>query len=104
MHYTRFLLTIIAACAPMYTFAADAPKNLNELINLFIGLIGKVIALIFVLMVVTFVWGIIRGWIIGGASEEGVGQGKQVLVVSLIVFAIVLSLWGIVGLLQSSFF
>ncbi|MBP6859966.1 MAG: hypothetical protein KBC38_00140 [Candidatus Pacebacteria bacterium] len=63
---------------------------------------GYVIPLIFGLAFVVFIWFVFVYFILGGAEEEQRAKGKQFLLWSLIGFVLMLSLWGIVNLLQNT--
>ena len=63
---------------------------------------GYVIPLIFGLAFVVFIWFVFVYFILGGAQEEQRDKGKQFLLWSLIGFVLMLSLWGIVNLLQNT--
>lgn len=91
---------------PQFMYAADVsqPNDFKGVVATVIGVIEGLILLIFVLTVLAIVWGIVRGWIINGTSEEGVAQGKKVVLIGVIALVIMLSIWGILELLQSSIF
>ncbi len=81
-----------------------APTNFKSLVALITGILKTLVILVFALTFLVFMWGIIKGWIIGGDSAEGVESGKKVMTTGIIVLVIMVSVWGILSLLQSSFF
>ena len=97
--YSALLLII-----PSIGHAADAPRNLNEMIDLFMGMIELIILLIFTLTFFVFMWGIVKGWIFHGAEASGQEEGNKVLVAGLIGMVVMFSVWGLVGLIKTSLF
>lgn len=81
-----------------------APKDFSSLVDVVIDLVSTLTTVVFVLTVFAIVWGVIKGWIIQGAEEEGIENGKKVAFVGIIVLVITVSLWGILALLQGSLF
>ena len=64
----------------------------------------SVIPLIFALAVVMFVWGAVKFFIINSDEEAKRTQGKQFMIWAIVAFAVMLSLWGLVGIIRSTFF
>jgi hypothetical protein len=85
-------------------FAVGAPSDLKGLLDIFSGLINILIPLIFALTAIAIAWGVIRAWVMGDASTEDIDRGKKVALVGVIVLTIMISIWGILNLLQRSFF
>ena len=89
------LATLVAAS---FAFAAqnlfgllvDASRFLNGVIGLFITL-----------AIVVFFWGLIK-YIASGASE-GKSQGLSIMLWGIIAIFVMVSLWGIIRVLQSTF-
>lgn len=100
--FSAILATILII--PHDAFAATAPTDFKSLVNLIIDFIELLIVLIFALTFVVFMWGIIKEWIIGGSDEEGVKNGKNLVMAGIIAFVVMSSVWGIVYLFQSSLF
>lgn len=71
-------------------------ETLNNLLATVTDLLNKVIALLFVLATVYFLWGVVQYVVGAGGKEEQLKQGKQHMLWGIIGMAIMLSAWGIV--------
>lgn len=80
------------------------PTTFEDLVNLFIGLINLLIPAILAFIFIFLVWKIFDAWIINGADEKKREEGKSLALTAVIVFVIMLSVWGIVAMLRMSFF
>ncbi|MCA9367999.1 hypothetical protein KC887_07120 [Candidatus Kaiserbacteria bacterium] len=80
------------------------PTDFASLVQLVVGLINLLIPAIFGVVFVFFVWKIIDAWILNAGDERKVAEGKQYVLWAILLFALMVSTWGIVALLQSSFF
>lgn len=91
---------------PLIAFGAYVapPRDFKGLVDIFLNIINILVVLIFTLTFIVFMWGIIKGWIVGGGDTEGVENGKQVLLTGVIALVIMSSVWGILYLLRSSLF
>jgi hypothetical protein len=96
------ILSIVASGMPILAFAA-APTDFQSLVSMFTDLIGILVIVVFGLTFVVFIWGIIKSWIINGGEAEGIKEGKHIVVVGIIAFVIMFSIWGILALLQTVF-
>jgi len=76
----------------------------GTLVNNFIGLINLVIPLIFAVVFIVIIWKIIDAWILNADNDTKRAEGRQLIIVAVIVFVIMLSAWGIVSILRSSLF
>lgn len=88
---------------PLLAFAAP-PASFKGLVDIILDYIELLIQVIFAATFLVFMWGVVKGWIIGGASEEGVDQGKNVVLAGIIAFVVMSSIWGIVYIFQSTLF
>ena len=93
---------LIPACASAATIAP--PRDLKGFVSLISDLIALLIVFVFALTFLTVVWGVIKGWVVGGGDTEGVEQGKKVIFAGIIGLVIMSSIWGILYLLRASFF
>ncbi len=99
MKYILALATFFSV--PMLAFAQVSRISTN--IDKFIGFIDQyLVPLIFALAFIVFLWGIFKYFFIGGGSDESRNEGKQFIMYSVIGFVIMLSLWGIVGIISNS--
>lgn len=63
----------------------------------------SLIPLVFAVATVFFVWGAVKFFIINADEEAKREQGKQFMIWSIIALAVMLSVWGLVGILGSTF-
>lgn len=83
---------------PMFAFAQDLGDTM-ETIN---DLLSQVIPILMIIATIAFIWGIIK-YIFAGGDEEGVADAKGFMLWSVIALAVMVSVWGIVGVLVDTF-
>ncbi len=76
---------------------ANLASNVLQFVNDY--LIPFVLAIAFLV----FVWGVFKYFVLGGSDEDKQSEGKNLIIYSVIGFVIILSLYGIVGLLVNAF-
>jgi hypothetical protein len=79
------------------------PKFQNYLSVVTCVINSSIIPFIFALAVVMFVWGSVKFFIINADEEAKRAQGKQFMVWGVVALAVMLSVWGLVGILDSTF-
>lgn len=79
-------------------------ENFSDLVNTFIEMISLLIPLIFAITLLVIVWKVIDAWIINGGDENKVQEGKHTAIVGIIALVVMSGIWGILRILQSSFF
>jgi len=84
--------------------AGGAPSDFKGLVGIIVDIMGTLVYLVFALTFIVLIWGIIKGWIIGGGDAENVESGKKVVYTGIIALVVMSSVWGILYLLQSSLF
>ena len=62
----------------------------------------SIIPLIFALAVAMFVWGVVQFFILNADEEAKRAQGKQFMIWGIVALAVMLSVWGLVGILGST--
>lgn len=95
--------------APIQVSPTDSSCNLGEkdfqgVLGYFTCLINNsIIPFIFAIAIVMFVWGAVKFFIIGADEESKREQGKQFMIWGIIALAVMISVWGLVGILTSTF-
>jgi hypothetical protein len=103
-----FILVISALSTTLpgmvHAASVQAPTNFSGLVKLIIAIIENLVILIFALTFIAFMWGIVKNWVMKGGGEEGVDNGKKILSAGIIGFVLMVSIWGILSLIQKSIF
>lgn len=82
---------------------AGSPK-FQDLLCYITGIINNsIIPLIFALATVMFIWGVVNFFIINADEEAKRSQGKQFMIWGIVALTVMLTVWGLVGILGSSF-
>ena len=76
---------------------ADLMCYITKIIN------DSVIPLLFALATITFFWGVIKFFFINAEEEAKRAQGKQYMIWGIVALAVMLSIWGLVGILENTF-
>jgi hypothetical protein len=77
--------------------------DLITLINSLQDLIAALIPLLIGVALLGFLWGLVQ-YIFKAGDEKARGEGKQIMFWGVIALFVMVSVWGIIGVLQSSFF
>ena len=80
------------------------PTTFAELVNGIVGVIGIIIPGLFAVAFLVIVWKIIDAWVINGADPQKIEEGKQLVVIGVVVFVLMLVSWGIIALLRATLF
>lgn len=100
-----FSIPALLLLAPVvFVHAAQSPTDFKSLLSLFTGIITILISFIFALTFITIAWGVVQAWIMGDATEEDVAKGKRLVFIGIIALVVMVSVWGIVRLLQQGIF
>ena len=79
-------------------------SKLQDVLHYFTCIINdSVIPFIFAIAVVMFVWGAVKFFIINADEEKKRQEGKQFMIWGIIALAVMLSVWGLVGILGTTF-
>ncbi len=106
MFRQHFVLpTLVFLLVPAVVRAEPTPTTYAELVEFFLGLIGTILVPgIFAVVFLYAVWKIFDAWVINVGDEKKRGDGKRFVVIAIFSFVIMISVWGIVGLLKNSIF
>lgn len=96
--------TNISNLAPSVTGTCSLGNTFPDWLNYFTCEIGQsIIPFLFSLAVVMFVWGTIKFFIIDVDEEAKREQGRQFMLWGIIALAVMVSVWGLVGVLTKTF-
>ncbi len=75
-------------------------------INTFVGRIttfinNTLVPLVFGVALLVFIWGMFRFFILGGHTDDGKQQGKDLMIYAVVGFVLMVSIWGIVNLIAN---
>jgi hypothetical protein len=79
-------------------------KNFQGVLGYFTCIINdSVIPFIFAIAIAMFIWGAVKFFIINADEEAKREQGKQFMIWGIIALAVMMSVWGLVGILTATF-
>jgi hypothetical protein len=64
---------------------------------------NAMIPFLFAVAIIMFIWGVIKFFIINSDEEAKREQGKQFMIWGIVALAVMLSVWGLVGILKTTF-
>ena len=79
-------------------------NSFSELVAHVIEFITLLIPLVFAGTFLIIMWKVIDAWIIHGGDESKIEDGKNTIIVGIIALVVMSGIWGILSILQSSFF
>ena len=82
----------------------QTPTSFQGFVGLILQIINYIIPAIFALLFVYIIWKIIDAWVLNAGDERKREEGKQLVVVAVIVFVVMVSAWGIVAMIRQSIF
>lgn len=83
--------------------SAAAPKDFADFVKIFTDLIGALVPIVFAFALVVFFWGIAQ-FILSADDANKRTESKQIMIWGVIALFVMLSIWGIIGVLKSTFF
>lgn len=93
-------MSVLSIAVAVFPALASAQSLLNT-IGFFNTVLNDAVALLVTLAIVAFFWGLIRYLFTEGA--EGKAAGLKIMLMGVIVIFVMVSIWGIVKLLQNTF-
>lgn len=93
-----------ATPAPLGTCVLATNAKFQDLLSYITCIIsGYIIPLLFAGAAVMFVWGVVNFMLINGDEEAKRTQGKQFMIWGVVALTVMLSIWGLVNILGSTF-
>ena len=93
--------SVVTLGLPLFVSAAANLSYAGDLINQAIGLTRSLLVFLIALAVVWFIWNVIS-YTISGDEEKKKGSKDQ-MVKGIIAIAVIVSIWGLVAILQGAF-
>ena len=90
------------SAGPIYQNNKHHMTNIKGLIEAVGGLINPLIAILVGLALLAFFWGLAKFIFRAGGDTEAVEEGKRLMIWGLIALFIMVSVWGIIGFIQSA--
>lgn len=78
------------------------PSNFAELVGGLLDILALVVPVIFAIAFLVIVWKVFDLWVINAGEPTKREEGKQFATRGVIVFVIMISIWGILALLKAS--
>lgn len=78
------------------------PGTFAELVSMLIGFISMLIPVLFALTILFLSWSLIKAWVINGGDQGSVEEGKQVAIAGVVALVVMVGVWGIIAIIQSS--
>lgn len=80
------------------------PQTLQQLVAFLLDFINYLIPFLFGLIFVYVIWKLVDAWVINASDSKKQEEGKSFAIVAVIVFALMLSTWGLVAMLREFLF
>jgi len=99
----KFVLPLFALFAvPALVFAAGASGTLTSVLGTVQTILNALIPILITLAVVYFFWGLAQ-YILQAGSSDAKDEGRQKMIWGIIALFVMVSIWGILGLLANTF-
>lgn len=87
-----------------FSATIDTSKGFSGFVELIVDLAQNIIYFISALVVVVFLWGVLRYWIAKGGDADAVKEGRDFIIAGIIGIVVMFSVWGLVRILKMTFF
>jgi len=101
--YRTFLPILVAVLLMPTSIVFAAPQNFKDLVYQIVDFINSGIVILFSLAVVYFFWSVVRNLL--GSGEQNSEQKQklqQTIIWGLIIIFVMVSIWGIIQILQNT--
>ncbi|MFH1402054.1 MAG: hypothetical protein ABIG87_00325 [Patescibacteria group bacterium] len=93
-------LVVLFSFLPMATNAASAPSDFKGVVIIFAEILYAILPVIVLLTFLYFLWGLAQYLRNAGENKE---EAKQVMLYGVISFFVMSSVWGLIGMLSTTF-
>lgn len=103
----KYIILLSAILSPSVALAVDCnatPQTISDIFTCFsIGNMAGLIPSLLIIAVITFMAGVVK-YVGAGDNEEKRQAGRQVMIYGMITLFVMVSLWGFVNILTTTFF
>jgi membrane-associated protease RseP (regulator of RpoE activity) len=78
------------------------PTTFAALVSFLLGLVNMIIPVLMGVAFVFMIWKLIDAWIFHADDPSKIEEGKTIAITGVVVFVILLSIWGILSMLRHS--
>ena len=82
--------------------SVTTPSTFAGLVDFILGIINLIIPLLMGMAFVFLLWKLVDAWIIHADDASKIEEGKTIALTGVIIFVILLSIWGILAMLRRS--
>lgn len=84
-------------------FASAAETGITGVLKIFSGILNSAIPVVLALAVLYFFWGLAQ-YVLNSSDETKKAEGRNIMIWGIIALFIMVSVWGVIGILQQTFF
>lgn len=101
-YLSRLSVLVVSLMAPAAAFAAINNASLNYYKDAIVGTINTVLVPVLIAIAfIVFLWGVFKAYILHPDDEGERKNGHQLILWGVIGFVVILSVWGLVNIVQS---
>ncbi len=90
--------------AGAFGYGCAASAAVCNVANTVLFIINSVLVpVLFAIAFIVFLWGVFKAYIWSQGSEDSVSQGHKLILWGLVAFAVMISIWGLVNVVASTF-
>lgn len=82
----------------------ETPTTYEGLVGVVIELVNILIPAMFAILFMYFIWKMLDSWVLHADDPGKVQEGKTFAITAVLVFVVMVSVWGIIAIIRTSFF
>jgi hypothetical protein len=96
-------VSLATLALPLISLAAQI-NNISDVGSFIISTINNILVpVLFAIAFIVFLYGAFKTFILGASSGDAQKEGKELMIWSLVGFFVMVSIWGLVGILTGTF-
>ena len=98
----KTLLALSSGSIALFPLLASAQSTITSIVNTLSNIINQLIPLLLALALLAFFWGLIK-YIWNSGNAEAQDSGKNIMIAGIVGLFVMVSIWGIVGIIANTF-